>query len=56
MTALEALTRIRWAEATIAAMKAESVIAHYASLEAQLAAAEDRANISSGSGRAPLPC
>ena len=37
MTALEALVRIRFAEASLAAMEAEGVIAHYASIEAQLA-------------------
>ena len=41
--ALEILLRLRWAEALLAAREAEGEIAEYASHEAQVAAAEDKA-------------
>jgi hypothetical protein len=38
---LEFLLRLRFAEAFLAAREAEDIVAHWASVEAQLAAAED---------------
>ena len=39
------LLRLRWAEALLSAREAEDIIAEYASRQAQLAAAQDKATI-----------
>lgn len=41
-TAIERLLELRWAEAEATLLRAEGDIAHWASVEAQIAAQEDR--------------